>query len=151
MGKKMEVIARGVCLKAGKILLCQTAGAGNTYLPGGHVEFNETARAGLEREIVEELGADSTAGRFLGMVEHSFIQKSKRHCEWNAVFALTIPELLPDAPVIAAESHISFRWCDLGALQAARLEPAVLCDCLPQWLDAAFVGPRWVTGGDFLF
>jgi len=147
----VEVIARGVCCRAGKILLCQTRGAANTYLPGGHVEFMETARAGLEREITEELGLASTAGRFLGAVEHSFTQKGNLHCEWNAVFELVIPGISPDSTPAAVEDHITFFWQDLEALKAAGLEPSVLCERLPQWLLSDAAGcERWVSGGHFV-
>lgn len=143
----VEVIARGVCIESGKILLCRTNGAENTYLPGGHVEFMETARQSLEREIVEELGVESSAGEFLGVVEHSFIQKGRRHCEWTVFFELDIPSLDSANTVVAAEDHISFQWCDIFELSAAKLEPAVLCDLLPQWLSGR--GKRWASGGDF--
>lgn len=149
MVKAIEVIARGVCVSGSRILLCQTRGAANTYLPGGHVEFKETARMALEREIEEELGLPSTVGRFLGAAEHSFRQKGKRHCEWNAVFELGIPGLEADESIDAAEDHIRFLWCELDALKQAKLEPSVLCDLLPQWLGDAFAGERWACGGDF--
>jgi 8-oxo-dGTP diphosphatase len=149
MGKSVEVIARGVCVKAGKILLCQAKNAQITYLPGGHTDFGETARLSLEREIVEEIGVASTAGGFLGAVEHSFVQKGKRHCEWNVVFELDIPSISAAGPVAAAEDHITFHWCDLDALKEERLEPAVLCDLLPEWLGNALTGDRWGSGGDF--
>ena len=149
MGKSVEVIARGVCVKGSRILLCQSKKASNTYLPGGHVEFKETARMGLEREIDEELGLPSTAGRFLGAVEHSFRQKGKRHCEWNVVFEMAIPGLNDVEEIEAAEDHIRFFWCELDALKPAELEPAALCDLLPQWLGDALGCDRWVSGGDF--
>lgn len=150
MKENVEVIARGVCVKSGMILLCQTKGSQNSYLPGGHTEFNETARVSLEREILEELGIESDAGRFLGMVEHSFMQKGRRHCEWNVVFALDIDSLDPADDVVATEDHIRFSWCDITKLKAADLEPAVLCDLLPQWLNESCGGDRWASGGDFV-
>ncbi|MDD4443198.1 MAG: NUDIX domain-containing protein, partial [Kiritimatiellae bacterium] len=57
----VEVIARGVCVVDGHILLCHGKRSALTYLPGGHIEFRETARQALEREIAEELGRASTA------------------------------------------------------------------------------------------
>ncbi len=147
---RVEVIARGVCVKSGMVLLCQTKGADITYLPGGHTEFNEKAHISLEREIVEELGVESVAGSFLGMVEHNFVQKGRQHCEWNVVFELGIDALNPEDEVIAAEDHISFRWCKISELKSAKLEPNVLCELLPKWLEDGCKESRWVSGGDFI-
>jgi len=131
----IEVIARGVCIVDDHILLCHGKRSTLTYLPGGHIEFRETARQALEREIAEELGRASTAGRFLGCCEHAFLQNGEPHAEINLVFELTIPGLAPGAPVEAAEAWIGFRWQPLDELRAARMEPAVLCDALAVWLQ----------------
>jgi len=64
----IEILARGVCVVDGRLLLCHTKGARNTYLPGGHVEFREKARETLRREVEEELGVKAKVGRFLGVV-----------------------------------------------------------------------------------
>lgn len=131
----VEVIARGVCVVDGHILLCHGKRSALTYLPGGHIEFRETARQALEREIAEELGRASTAGRFLGCCEHAFLQNGEPHAEINLVFDLAIPGLAPGAPVVAAEAWIGFRWQPLDALHEARLEPAPLCGALAGWLQ----------------
>ena len=132
--KHIEILARGVCVVKGQVLLCQTKGAKNTYLPGGHVEFREQARVALEREIREEMGRKAKAGRFLGCVEHLFRQKEKLHAEINLLFELRIPGLDPATPPLACEDWISFQWAPLAGLRRARLEPAVLISSLPRWL-----------------
>ena len=86
----IEVIARGVCVVEGNILLCRAKGGTTTYLPGGHVEFGETGRQALVREIKEELGLESSTGAFLGVVENSFLQHGKPHAEINLVYQLTL-------------------------------------------------------------
>ena len=68
----IEIIARGVCVQEGKILLCRAKGGATTYLPGGHVEFGETGRQALVREVEEEMGVDAETGAFLGVVENAF-------------------------------------------------------------------------------
>ena len=88
----IETIARGVCIQSGKVLLCRAKGGATTYLPGGHIEFGETGRQALVREIKEEMDVDATAGVFLGVVENQFRQHGKPHAEINLVYRLTLPE-----------------------------------------------------------
>ena len=108
----IETIARGVCVRGGKVLLCRAKGGATTYLPGGHIEFGETGREALVREIKEELGLSAEVGRFLGVVENSFMQKGKPHSEINLVYELCIP----DDETVAQEDWIEFEWRGLGEL-----------------------------------
>ena len=82
----IETVARGVCIHKGKVLLCRSKGGTTSYLPGGHIEFGETGREALVREVKEELGVGSTTGKFLGVVENTFMQKGQKHAEINLVY-----------------------------------------------------------------
>jgi len=53
---------------------------------------------------------------FLGAVEHTFIQKGKRHCEINLMFRMEIPSLSPERKPEACEHWISFKWIPLSGL-----------------------------------
>lgn len=120
----IETIARGVCVADGKILLCKAKGGATTYLPGGHIEFGESGRAALVREVKEELGLDASTGDFLGVVENSFLQHGKPHAEINLVYRLTLdctPEEMFAAR--AQEDWIEFVWWPLADLASARLLP----------------------------
>ncbi len=117
----IETIARGVCVRDGKLLLCRAKGGSSTYLPGGHIEFGETGREALVREMKEETGLDATTGRFLGVVENSFLQHGKPHAEINLVYELSLSD--PAAEVRAAEDWIEFEWRDLADLASANLLP----------------------------
>lgn len=137
----IEIIARGVCIREGQLLLCRAKGGKTTYLPGGHVEFGETGRQALVREVREELGAASETGAFLGCVENAFLQHGKPHAEVNLVYALDVPSLRDATgallPPVAQEDWISFEWrplSDLGDLLPAAFRvlgenPSARFDC----------------------
>ena len=109
----IEVIARGVCVQGEKILLCKAKGGATTYLPGGHIEFGETGRQALVREVKEELGVDAETGAFLGVVENAFEQHGKPHAEINLVYELKLPAA---TPARAREDWIEFEWRDRAHL-----------------------------------
>lgn len=135
----IENIVRGVCVINGHVLLCRPKKGGYTYLPGGHIEFGETSRAALVREMKEETGLDAEAGDFLGVVESQFEQHGQPHCEISLVYRLTLgacPQaderglspkiggLSPQLPtVVAQEDWIEFAWWPLTKLSEANLLP----------------------------
>ena len=117
----IETIARGVCIVDGRMLLCRAKGGASTYLPGGHIEFGETGREALVREMKEETGLDATTGRFLGVVENKFLQHGKPHAEINLVYELKLAD--ESAVVSAAEDWIEFEWRALSDIASANLLP----------------------------
>jgi 8-oxo-dGTP pyrophosphatase MutT (NUDIX family) len=129
----IETIARGVCVRNGKVLLCRAKGGGSTYLPGGHIEFGETGRQALVREVREELGVESGTGAFLGAAENSFMQHGKPHAEINLVYELKIAA----EDLKSQEDWIEFEWCDLGRLDEANLLP-VAFRAISSWPDVRF-------------
>ena len=126
--KHIETIARGVCVVDGKVLLCLPKDRSYSYLPGGHIEFGETGREALVREMKEETGLDATAGKLLGVVESRFVQKGEPHCEINLIYELKVE--LPTAidgnrqqTVAALEDWICFDWVECGKIDDAKLLP----------------------------
>ena len=125
----IETIARGVCVRDGKLLLCRAKGGSSTYLPGGHIEFGETGRQALVREVKEELGVESSTGQFLGVVENAFLQHGKPHAEINLVYELKLGNGEwgmgnGELPTLKSqEDWIEFEWCDLNRLEEANLLP----------------------------
>jgi 8-oxo-dGTP pyrophosphatase MutT (NUDIX family) len=142
---EIEIVARGAYVQDGRLLVCHTRGARNTYLPGGHVDFDESARVSLQREVEEELGLKAVIGRFLGVVEHAYFQKGERHCEINLVFAMRLQRLDFRRPPHSREDHLDFRWIQVSALRRSDLEPAPLRRVLPGWLQRSAQRENWAS------
>ena len=145
MAKHIEVLARGLCEADGRLLICRTKGARNTYLPGGHVEFEEAAKDGLRREILEETGVVAEIGGLLGAIEHTFVQKRERHCELNLVFKVSAEALDPTHRIEAREKHIEFLWIPMRDLPASHLEPYPLRRLIPLWLSDRLREETWAS------
>lgn len=139
----IETIARGVAIVEGHILLCKAKGGSSTYLPGGHIEFGESARDALLREMREECALEVKSGRFMGVVENSFMQHGKPHAEINLVYEMVLPPAhegtLPK--VVSREDWIEFLWQRLDDLESANLLPAQFIAPLKSSHESAFFSP----------
>jgi 8-oxo-dGTP pyrophosphatase MutT (NUDIX family) len=137
----IEVLARGVLVDRGHVLLATPAKETYAFLPGGHVEFGEAAPRALARELTEELGVSVAVGPFLGAVEHAFSDDDgQRHAEINLIFRLACAALTRDRLPPSLESHIAFLWQPLEDLGSVHLQPQILRLRLPQWLAAGHAG-----------
>ena len=129
MAKRIEIIARGVCIRQGNLLVCRSVAGGYCYLPGGHVEFGESAQLALSREILEESGFESAVGHLLGIDECRFEQVGKsgklkpRH-EINLLYELQLlPRRTKRIRVSSNEPQIDFNWVRVGELVATNFKP----------------------------
>jgi len=128
----IEILARGVCVKDGRVLLCRNRRKGHCYLPGGHVETGETPVRALRREILEEIGWRCRAGRFVGAFHQTFRQSDKAVDEISLIFELTFPRA-DIAQVPSQEKKIEFIWVPLRKLRVSTLLPVRLRTLLPAW------------------
>lgn len=127
--RHIETIARGVCIADGKVLLCLPKDRSYAYLPGGHIEFGETGREALVREMKEETGLDATAGELVDVVESSFVQKGERHCEINLVYRMSLAER-DLGRTESREDWICFEWVPRERLGDVNLLPPEMKTCI---------------------
>jgi 8-oxo-dGTP diphosphatase len=138
--RAIEIIARGVWIEHGQILLCRNIAGGYFYLPGGHVEFGEPAGEALRREFVEEAGIRVQADECLLVGESSFEQAGKVRHEINLVFH--VEHASPSSgtaptPVRSLEPHIDFEWVAISRLAQIDVRPRWLAD----WIVAHGASP----------
>lgn len=135
MQKPFHHLARGIFTKDNKVLLAQARGYTNTFLPGGHIEFGESAKDALKREVKEELGINCTVGSFLGIVEHKWEKNGVLHCEINQVFEVKSSYLYSNANPKSIESHLEFFWCDGSDLDDKNLQPYPFRNLIKNYLN----------------
>lgn len=78
MEKKFVIRCRGIIVDGGELLLVEHIGKeGVLVLPGGHLEWGEDIKAGLIRELEEELGVTPVVGPLLYI--HNYTQENGKH------------------------------------------------------------------------
>lgn len=144
--RPIEMIARGLLIEQGHLLLCRAVQARYRYLPGGHIEFGERAGVALGREFVEECGLIVETGPLALTMEHAFGQGPARRHELLLVFHVERPRAaratggLP-RPVMSLEPTIAFDWWPLEKLGSAKLRPGPMVAWLKSLAGASLKRP----------
>jgi len=139
-GALFQMRAVAIIRRDGHILLHRASHEQFWSLPGGRVEFGETASEALVREMLEELGCASRPGPLRFLVENLFVYEATAVHEVGWYFEV---ELIDDFAFITDDvcyrtldgsSELEFRWVRNDA--AAYLEYPLLPPMLPaQLLD----------------
>lgn len=132
----IEVIARAIITDEtdSKMLFCSPKDNAYFYLPGGHVEFGETAKSALVRELFEETGADTSSAefRFAGASENIFHQDDAPHHEMNLCFEVS-GVFSGEEEVASLEEHISFQWVPIADIGELPVLPEKMKPLLSEW------------------
>lgn len=136
----IHVLSRAVIIDQQHIVLCKTQDRPiNFYfLPGGHIEHQESAEAALLRELLEESGTVAKIKRFLGCLEYSFELGQNSIChnhEYNFFFEVESDTLKIDNKIPQLEDHIKLIWMPLSKLKEIDFRPDPLKLLLPKWLE----------------
>lgn len=119
--KEIEVIARAIAVRDGKILLCRPAKTDAWYFfPGGHVEHQERASRSLKREMSEETGTKASGLRLIGAIENIYRTGATRRHELNLFFRARV---VGGGKIVSKEKHIAFEWVTLAAFKKLRVMP----------------------------
>ncbi len=85
----MITVTAGILMEEDKILICQRKRDDSSALkwefPGGKVEEGEDPRAGLNRELKEELGIEATVGPEVWRTSHTYPGRPEFHLIFFAV------------------------------------------------------------------
>jgi 8-oxo-dGTP pyrophosphatase MutT (NUDIX family) len=128
--QKIELLARGIAIRDGQILLCKNKKSDYWYFPGGHIEPGEQASEALEREFLEETGKNIKADRLIFVHEHFFKQHDKPRHEYSFVFAVQAP-----LKIAAKEKHLEFQWMRWSDAATADLRPKALAQLVGVFLE----------------
>jgi 8-oxo-dGTP pyrophosphatase MutT (NUDIX family) len=139
MNQNIHVLSRAVVIDEGQMLLCKTVGLSPDFffLPGGHIEQNESAEHAVLRELKEESGFTFFIRRFLGCLEHSFEPGKNSIChshECNLIFEAYSPEVRSNQPIPQLEDHIELFWIPFGQLSTIDLRPEPFKTLIAEWL-----------------
>jgi 8-oxo-dGTP diphosphatase len=129
--KQIEIIARALVVNDGKVLLCENKKSKHYFLPGGHVEFGESLKAGLSREIEEEMGISGVVGDLVGVLENTFQISGDTNFEINIIFSTT----LDTNELASQEEHIAFHWVESDSLSDLNLLPKKLPNLIKKWME----------------
>ena len=119
----IEVIARGLLIKDYHLLVCKGKNAKYFYLPGGHIEFGETAEEALHREWHEELACDCNIQKYLTHFEERFVVGDKKHHEYTFLYQVDCEKLSLNEPLPHPEEDLFFEWLPLDEKPSLHLYP----------------------------
>ncbi len=126
---KFELCVRAIIQDADRILVCKNKENDYYYFPGGHIEFGETAKQALIRELNEELEILVKRVSFIGVGENIFNQEGQEYHEINLVFEVLADEVEDKS----REDEIDFFFFDREKFSKEEVLPIFLKEAIIKW------------------
>ena len=117
MTDRPETAVGAVIIRGEQILLVRRGrgpAVGHWSVPGGRIEFGETMRDAVEREVAEETGLRVVCGPYLGHVE-------RIGTDYHFIIHDFLAEPLDNAAPVAGDDASEARWFSLRALDEVEL------------------------------
>lgn len=128
--KKFNFRSVAILVHEDKILLHRVRDNPYWSLPGGRVEFMESAAISAVREMKEELEVDCTVIRPLWVMENFFNSFGYNFHEIAFYFLMTVPQELlakgADFETYDGKSKLTFMWHSIKELPKVELYPEFL-------------------------
>lgn len=105
------------------------------FLPGGHVDYNESTFDALKREIFEEMELEVVNANFSGVLECSWHRHGMPYHEINIVYSTSINGLNIQKPPRSSDNYQQFVWVPLSKIQEIDLLPVKLKELITYALN----------------
>ena len=139
MNNNFEMCVRAIIQENGKILVCKAKTRDYYFFPGGHVDFGETAKDTLKRELKEELDTTIKEISFIGAIENIFTEDGVDHHEINLAFDVRVENV----KYKSREDHLDFSFLDIEQFAKEKVLPIALRDSIVKWFKDK--EPFWST------
>jgi 8-oxo-dGTP pyrophosphatase MutT (NUDIX family) len=103
-----HILARGIVIDGDYILVAKLKNGNNTFLPGGHLEYNENLKKALEREIFEEIGINCVIGEYIACLEAQWVENENFNQEINHIFMVN--GINKNMEIKSLENHLDIFW-----------------------------------------
>lgn len=128
--ENFEICIRVIIRNKNKILVCLNKNKNYYFFPGGHLEFGESIKDTLFREIKEELNINVKKFKFIGVVDNLFREDNKIHHEIDLVFDAKVDKITDRSQ----EDHIGFCFFDKEKFSKEKVLPIALQKGVLKWL-----------------
>lgn len=122
----------GIAVHGGRLLVERNVRLSFCFVPGGRVEFGESAVEALAREAREEFGEDVHIGRLVIAADNLFELDGIRYQEIGLYFLMEFATgsgiLAHEGVFEAEEPGLQYQWLPLDELEDANLQPAFLIE-----------------------
>lgn len=129
-GIRFNYRVAGIVIEDDRVLVGRADWEDFWYLPGGRVEFGETAQVSLQREVREELGCEPDIGRLTWVLENFFEFDGTPFHEVGLYFMASLPEgadlRANEFERMDGDTRLLFRWVPIAELGSVRLLPSFL-------------------------
>ncbi len=132
--KKFEIRVRAVVEKDGKFLVCKHKDECKDYyfLAGGHVEFGETAKDAVIRELNEELIISIRKVSLIGGMEDIFTKEDgEKHHDINLFFYVEFDDIEDKSK----EDEIDFIFLSKDKFLNEKVYPVILPKAIIKWKE----------------